>query len=163
MSDPDDTYIQFKGVKTGYGQMEVLHGIDLRIAKAEIVTLIGATTENPSFEVIAPLLSRCRVFTLARLDNASLQTLLRRAALDEERGLGDLRVDFDDEVARALVEQAARDLALHVAALVGRFPPDEMVRVLEGSSERFDMLRPIDFYNPNLEEFAERYIVPLAS
>ena len=73
------------------------------------VTLIGATTENPSFEVIAPLLSRCRVFTLARLDDATLVTLLRRAALDAERGLGDLRVDFDDEVARALAAAADGD------------------------------------------------------
>ncbi len=73
------------------------------------VTLIGATTENPSFEVIAPLLSRCRVFTLARLDEGALVTLLRRAAQDEERGLGDLRVDFDDEVARALAAAADGD------------------------------------------------------
>ena len=73
------------------------------------VTLIGATTENPSFEVIAPLLSRCRVFTLSRLEDAALVMLLRRAALDEERGLGDLRVEFDDEVARALAAAADGD------------------------------------------------------
>jgi len=73
------------------------------------ITLIGATTENPSFEVIAPLLSRCRVFTLARLSDAALITLLRRAAEDEERGLGELRVEFDDEVARALAAAADGD------------------------------------------------------
>jgi putative ATPase len=56
--------------------------------EAGTVTLIGATTENPSFEVIAPLLSRCRVFTLARLEEPTLQALVRRAAEDPERGLG---------------------------------------------------------------------------
>src|SRR5512134_3687755 len=55
--------------------------------EAGTVTLIGATTENPSFEVIAPLLSRCRVYTLARLEQAALAGLLRRAAADAERGL----------------------------------------------------------------------------
>jgi len=73
------------------------------------ITLIGATTENPSFEVIAPLLSRCRVFTLVRLADEALVTLLRRAAEDEERGLGELRVGFDDEVARALAAAADGD------------------------------------------------------
>ena len=52
------------------------------------VTLIGATTENPSFEVIAPLLSRCRVFVLERLDEEALAAVVRRAAADPERGLG---------------------------------------------------------------------------
>src|SRR3989442_904746 len=52
------------------------------------VTLIGASTENPSFEVIAPLLSRCRVFVLERLDEEALAAVVRRAAADPERGLG---------------------------------------------------------------------------
>ena len=52
------------------------------------VTLIGATTENPSFEVIAPLLSRCRVFTLKPLDESQVRTIVQRALTDEKRGLG---------------------------------------------------------------------------
>jgi len=61
------------------------------------LTLIGATTENPSFEVIAPLLSRCRVYVLAPLGREAIETLLRRALGDAERGLGaaGLRVDAD--------------------------------------------------------------------
>ena len=52
------------------------------------VTLIGATTENPSFEVNAALLSRCRVYVLERLTETELETIVRRALADPERGLG---------------------------------------------------------------------------
>jgi putative ATPase len=52
------------------------------------IVLIGATTENPSFEVIAPLLSRTRVYVLHALNNGQIVTLLRRALADAERGLG---------------------------------------------------------------------------
>ena len=55
--------------------------------EAGTVTLVGATTENPSFEVNAPLLSRCRVFTLKPLDEAALGRMVERAASDPERGL----------------------------------------------------------------------------
>ena len=56
------------------------------------VTLIGATTENPSFEVIAPLLSRSRVFALQSLAPEEVEAIVNRAAEDPERGLGDMRV-----------------------------------------------------------------------
>ena len=71
------------------------------------VTLVGATTENPSFEVNAPLLSRCRVFTLERLDEEALAELVQRAAADGERGLGGLEVPA--ETTRAIVEAADGD------------------------------------------------------
>ncbi|GAG44452.1 unnamed protein product, partial [marine sediment metagenome] len=51
------------------------------------VTLIGATTENPSFEVISPLLSRCRVYTLEPLTPEQVEVIVRRALADDERGL----------------------------------------------------------------------------
>jgi putative ATPase len=72
------------------------------------VTLIGATTENPSFEVIAPLLSRSRVFVLTRLDEDALALVVRRAAADPERGLGG-RVALDDEVIAAIAHAADGD------------------------------------------------------
>ena len=59
------------------------------------VTLIGATTENPSFEVNAALLSRCRVYVLERLTEAELETIVRRALADPERGLGGLGLEVD--------------------------------------------------------------------
>ena len=70
--------------------------------------LIGATTENPSFELIAPLLSRCRVLTLKSLDDDSLATILDLAISDEDRGLGgELR--FDEGARRSLIAHADGD------------------------------------------------------
>jgi putative ATPase len=77
--------------------------------EAGTVTLIGATTENPSFEVNAPLLSRCRVFTLSRLDEDALAALTRRAALDEIRGLGKLGVAVEDDAVAAIAHAADGD------------------------------------------------------
>jgi len=62
------------------------------------ITLIGATTENPSFEVIAPLLSRARVYRLDALTNEQIVLLLRRALADTERGLGGQPVDISDDL-----------------------------------------------------------------
>jgi putative ATPase len=73
------------------------------------VTLIGATTENPSFYVVAPLLSRARVFRLELLGTADIETILRRALADEERGLGQLAVAIEDETIAAIVEIAGGD------------------------------------------------------
>lgn len=53
-----------------------------------VITLIGATTENPSFEVVGPLLSRCRVFVLERLSRLDIGSIVSRAASDKSRGLG---------------------------------------------------------------------------
>jgi putative ATPase len=73
------------------------------------VTLIGATTENPSFEIIAPLLSRCRVFTLARLEPDALALLIRAAAADVDRGLGRLGVALDEDSIAAIAHAADGD------------------------------------------------------
>src|SRR5580698_11146456 len=61
------------------------------------IRLIGATTENPSFEVIAALLSRCRVYRLTPLSDVQLIELLKRALSDTERGLGGAGVSADDQ------------------------------------------------------------------
>ncbi|MGH9556965.1 MAG: replication-associated recombination protein A [Terriglobales bacterium] len=62
------------------------------------IRLIGATTENPSFEVIAALLSRCRVYTLKPLAEEQVVALLKRALTDRERGLGAMELTATDEV-----------------------------------------------------------------
>src|SRR5262249_8616903 len=67
------------------------------------IILIGATTENPSFEVIAALLSRSRVYALRALEPAQIVGLLRRALADPERGLGDRGISASDD----LLEQIA--------------------------------------------------------
>ncbi len=66
------------------------------------ITLIGATTENPSFEVISPLLSRSRVFKLDPLTPDQIEGILRTALADEERGLASMRVEIADETLAAL-------------------------------------------------------------
>jgi len=77
--------------------------------EAGTVTLIGATTENPSFGVVAALLSRCRVVRLEVLPDAELANLVKRAVTDTERGLGTHHVTIDDEVTAQIVAAAAGD------------------------------------------------------
>jgi putative ATPase len=67
-----------------------------------VLTLVGATTENPSFEVVGPLLSRSRIIVLERLSEAALERILDRALTDTERGLGTRHVELAPE-ARALL------------------------------------------------------------
>lgn len=71
-----------------------------------VVTLIGATTENPSFEVNAALLSRTRVFTLKALSEEQVMTILRNALQDNERGLGQLSIEMNEETEEALQQIA---------------------------------------------------------
>jgi putative ATPase len=73
------------------------------------VVCIGATTENPSFEVISPLLSRSRVFTLNSLNDDDIRTIVERAVRDEERGLGKLKVDPAEDALNYLVIMANGD------------------------------------------------------
>src|SRR3990172_6109622 len=81
------------------------------------VTLIGATTENPSFEVIGPLLSRSRVFTLKALDEAQIESIVRGALADRERGLGELGVVMEDEAVAALAASVGGDARIALNAL----------------------------------------------
>ncbi len=60
------------------------------------IILIGATTENPSFEVNPPLLSRCKVLVLKPLDNTEIKTILKRAIGDKDRGLGSMELVIDE-------------------------------------------------------------------
>ena len=77
--------------------------------EAGTVTLVGATTENPSFTVNAPLLSRSRVLTLQPLDDDALARVIDSALVDEQRGLGKLTLTLAGESRRAMVEFAGGD------------------------------------------------------
>ncbi|MDY6917797.1 MAG: replication-associated recombination protein A [Chloroflexota bacterium] len=81
------------------------------------VTLIGATTENPSFEVISPLLSRARVFTLNALTNDQVRTIVERALADGERGLGAMKVALAPEALEHLVVACNGDARMALNAL----------------------------------------------
>ena len=73
------------------------------------ILLIGATTENPSFEINSALLSRLRVFVLKALDSNAMQTIIHRALQDPERGLGALRVELDEEAESLIISLAVGD------------------------------------------------------
>lgn len=74
-----------------------------------LITLFGATTENPSFEVIAPLLSRCRVLILHPFTEEELRLIVYRALEDREKGLGNHNLRIDEKALHFLVTQAAGD------------------------------------------------------
>jgi len=99
------------------------------------IVLIGATTQNPSFEVIAPLLSRLRVFTLRPLTEEELILIVQRALKDPERGLGGYKVEISQEVLRLLAQLSDGDARAALNALelaVMTTPPDERgVRVID--------------------------------
>ena len=92
------------------------------------LTLIGATTENPSFEVNSALLSRSRVFVLHALADEDVELLVRRALADRERGLGNLAVALDEDALEALVQLANGDARIALSTLefaVSAAPPGE--------------------------------------
>ena len=91
------------------------------------IVLIGATTENPSFEVNSALLSRCRVYTLRALTDEEVGLIVRRALADRERGLGTLAADLGDEELAWLFTQSNGDARVALNALelaAAATPPD---------------------------------------
>ena len=89
------------------------------------IRLIGATTENPSFEIIAALLSRCRVYTLVALTEEQIVSLLQRALADAERGLGASGVEADEDALATIASYSSGDArnalnAIEVAAKIAQ-------------------------------------------
>ena len=82
-----------------------------------LVILIGATTENPSFEVISALLSRCRVFTLNSLTDEEIRLIVERAIRDEDRGLGKFKVELSEDALGHLVVMSNGDARVVLNAL----------------------------------------------
>ncbi|HEY1267689.1 MAG TPA: replication-associated recombination protein A [Candidatus Binatia bacterium] len=81
------------------------------------VILIGATTENPSFEVISPLLSRAQVLVLQPLSPADIGTIVDRALTDKTDGLGELGLEIADDARAFLIEQSQGDARIALNAL----------------------------------------------
>lgn len=81
------------------------------------VTLIGATTENPSFEVNAALLSRARVFILEKLSDEAVEEIVRKALADPERGLGGRGIGATDEAVALIVRFAGGDARMALGTL----------------------------------------------
>ena len=120
------------------------------------VTLIGATTENPSFEVISALLSRSRVLVLNPLDETEIETIIRRALSDEERGLARLKAELSGELIARLAHSSAGDARVALAALeaaVGATGPNESGIRLVTSETLIDALGRAQFaYDKGGEE-----------
>ncbi len=92
------------------------------------IVLIGATTENPSFEVISPLLSRTKVFTLHALNEEEIGSILKRGLMDKERGLGQYTVVIEPEVSQGICRIANGDARIALNTLemiVLTAPPDQ--------------------------------------
>jgi putative ATPase len=94
------------------------------------IRLIGATTENPSFEINAALLSRCRVYTLVALTEEQIVSLLRRALADGARGLGASGVMADDEALVTIASYSSGDARNALNAL------DVAAKLAEGRGEK---------------------------
>ena len=102
------------------------------------VTFIGATTENPSFEIIAPLLSRCRVFRLNPLSDDEVRLVVERAIKDKERGLAKFQISISGEALDHLVTASNGDArvalnALEMAAFAA-LPDSEGLRSIDLSA-----------------------------
>ena len=119
------------------------------------IALIGATTENPSFEVIGALLSRSRVFVLEPLSVDDVRTILQRALVDEERGLGHLHIRADEEALAFIAEQAdgdarralnALEAAVEIAGAGGTLSVDVAREAMQLRFARFDKGGE-EFYN----------------
>jgi putative ATPase len=110
----------------------------LPFVESGIVTFIGATTENPSFEVIAPLLSRCRVFRLNLLSDEEIKLIVKRALKDEERGLGRFQIGMSQEALDHLVTASNGDARVALNALemavFAALPDDEGLRSIDLSA-----------------------------
>ncbi len=101
-----------------------------------LITLIGATTENPSFEVISPLLSRARVLVLKPLEEADLTILVKRALADRDRGLGVMEMAIADDALAEVVNFGAGDArralgTLEVAAELAQTAARRMITVAD--------------------------------
>ncbi|EKE11058.1 MAG: hypothetical protein ACD_15C00145G0001, partial [uncultured bacterium] len=85
--------------------------------ESSLITLIGATTENPSFEIINPLLSRCRIFVLKGLDEKNLEKILNIALKDKKRGLGKYKKTVTKDAKELLIRLCGQDARIMLNAL----------------------------------------------
>jgi putative ATPase len=112
------------------------------------IIFVGATTENPSFELNSALLSRCRVHVMEAVSPDDIRHALRLALADAERGLGELGVEVDDEALLEIATAADGDVRrgltlLEIAAELaadegGRITPQTLAQVLADRTRRFD-------------------------
>ncbi len=121
-----------------------------------LIILIGATTQNPSFEVIPPLLSRTRVMTLKPLGNEDIAVILRRALEDRERGLGELNIEVQEDALQYIINVSHGDArtALNNLESASYFvqPDKDTKRILDMAAVALALNRKPLIYDKDGEE-----------
>lgn len=112
----------------------------LPIIESGKIILIGATTENPSFEIIAPLLSRARVFVLKQLDREDLEEVIDRALTDKTYGLGEYNSTLTKDAINELIDGSSGDArrllnTLEIAVSIAAAPSPSHPELVSGSNE----------------------------
>jgi putative ATPase len=129
----------------------------LQVVEDATVTLIGATTENPSFEVISALLSRTKVLTLQPLSKREIATILRRALTDPDRGLSSFRPEISSDELERLASSSAGDARVALAALESAvhatIPSSDGVRRIDGEMLIQALGRARFAYDKNGEDY----------
>ena len=108
-----------------------------------LIILIGATTENPSFEVRAALLSRCRVFVFKQLDSANIKTIIKKAIKDKKRGLGNLSIKIKDKEIGVISRISNGDarIALNILEYAATASQGNInVAIIEEASQKINLL-----------------------
>ncbi len=120
------------------------------------IILIGATTENPSFEVISPLLSRTKVFTLQSLKEEEIELILNRALTDKDRGLGKYQTAIEPEVIKGICQLANGDARAALNTLemlvLTTSPAEEGVRQIKKEDLKEILQRKAYLYDKSGEE-----------
>ncbi len=122
--------------------------------EAGTFTLIGATTENPYYTIIAPLRSRCQLYVLEALAPEDMATLVLRALNDEERGLGKLEMTIDDDALSHLVTACQGDAraALNTLELAAQTQAARVMTVLDLEAVEEALQRPMLHYDRTGDE-----------
>jgi putative ATPase len=120
------------------------------------IILIGATTENPSFEVISPLLSRTKVFTLQSLKEEEIELILKRALTDREKGLGKYQTAIEPEVIKGICQLANGDARAGLNTLemlvLTTSPNEEGIRQIKKEDLKEILQRKAYLYDKSGEE-----------
>ncbi|MFO8111498.1 MAG: replication-associated recombination protein A [Desulfosalsimonadaceae bacterium] len=129
----------------------------LHHVESGLITLIGATTENPSFEVIPALLSRCRVITLNPLSEEHLAVILKRALADRERGLGKMALGIEEEALSHIIHTSDGDArsalnSLEVAAMLAAEEKERPEKTIAGTHVKKAIQKKALLYDKSGEE-----------
>jgi putative ATPase len=117
-----------------------------------VITLIGATTENPSFEVNSALLSRCKVFVLASLTEKDLKAVIKRSLVDSEKGMGAYKKKIDPVALELLIRLSAGDARVALNAIEMAVVNQNQQEITEGVVKEIFQTRSAGLYDKKAEE-----------